>query len=116
MSPSLDSAEAQWQTQLAAMRAALVELKLPPKATNGETTSYVSDIDFDEDDDFTSGNSGDDVWDFISDSEDDLYSSDADEDMWQQFRAELVSEGFSGDVLQKNKVRCPSCSSVLNLS
>ncbi|KAJ9150864.1 Nipped-B-like protein B [Pleurostoma richardsiae] len=30
-------------------------------------------------------------------------SSDADEDMWQQFRAELVSEGFSGDVLQKNK-------------
>jgi antiviral helicase SLH1 len=81
MSPSLDSAEAQWQTQLAAMRAALVELKLPPKATNGETTSYVSDIDFDEDDDFTSGNSGDDVWDFISDSEDDLYSSDADEDL-----------------------------------
>ncbi|RDW63887.1 putative ATP-dependent DNA helicase MER3 [Coleophoma crateriformis] len=81
MSPSaLDSAEAQWQTQLAAMRAALAELKLPPTATNGKSTSYGADIVFDEDEDFTSGNSGDDVWDFISESEEDLYSSDQDED------------------------------------
>jgi antiviral helicase SLH1 len=81
MSPTtLDTAEAQWQTQLAAMRAALADLKLPQKE-NQETLSYGSDIAFDEDDDFTSGNSGDDVWDFISDSDEALYSSDPNEDL-----------------------------------
>ena len=81
MPPSLDSAEAQWQTQLAAMRAALAELKLPHKDENGKSASYAPDIDFVEDEDFTSGNSGDDVWDFISDDEEDLYSSDLNEDL-----------------------------------
>jgi antiviral helicase SLH1 len=81
MSPTaLDTAEAQWQTRLAAMRAALADLKLPQKV-NRETLSYGSDIAFDEDDDFTSGNSGDDVWDFISDSDEALYSSDFNEDL-----------------------------------
>ncbi|KAG0650299.1 Meiotically up-regulated 81 [Hyphodiscus hymeniophilus] len=75
----LDSAEAQWQTQLAAMRAALAELKLPAKSTNGESSAYGSELNFDEDDEFTSSNSGDDVWDFISDSEDDAWSSDPNE-------------------------------------
>jgi antiviral helicase SLH1 len=80
MAPAtLDSAEAQWQMQLAAMRAALAELKLPLKS-DGEV-SYGSDIAFDEEEDFTSGNSGDDVWDFISDSEEDLYSSGPSEDV-----------------------------------
>jgi antiviral helicase SLH1 len=76
MAPAaLDSAEAQWQTQFAAMRAALAELKLP--TTNVDTlSSYGSDFNF-SDEDFTSGNSGDDVWDFISSSEDELWSSDA---------------------------------------
>jgi antiviral helicase SLH1 len=80
MSPSLDSAEAQWQTQLAAMRAALAELKLPSKDMNEESTFYSPNIDFVEDEDLTSGNSGDDVWDFISDDED-LYGSDVDENL-----------------------------------
>jgi antiviral helicase SLH1 len=76
---TLDSAEAQWQTQFAAMRAALADLKLPPTTSNSVTDGYGPDIDFD-DDEFTSGNSGEDVWDFIEDSEDDLWSSDYNDD------------------------------------
>ncbi|KAK7927081.1 Sec63 Brl domain-containing protein [Apiospora marii] len=71
---STSEAEAQWRAQFEAMKLALAELKLP----NGSSDSHrgsVDDFDLD-DDDFTSGNSGDDVWDFISDSEEDLYSSD----------------------------------------
>ncbi|KAB8290439.1 hypothetical protein EYC80_010871 [Monilinia laxa] len=79
-SSTLDSAEVQWQAQLAAMKNALAELNLPPKSTNGESRSYDIDVDFDDDDEFTSGNSGDDVWDFISDEDDDLSSSDINED------------------------------------
>jgi len=63
--------EAQWRAQFAAMKSALADLKLPTQYQNSEATSL--DID---DEEFTSGNSGDDVWDFISDTEDDLYSSD----------------------------------------
>lgn len=81
MSPSLDSAEAQWQTQFAAMRAALAELRLPPKDMSNGSASYSSDINFIEDEGFTSGNSGDDVWDFISDDEEDSYGSDFNEDL-----------------------------------
>lgn len=71
----LDAAEAEWLAQLAAMRAALADLKLPSPQADGQTKIYGSDIDLNEDD-FTSGNSGDDVWDFISDSEEDQFSSD----------------------------------------
>lgn len=99
MSPTLDSAEAQWQTQLAAMRAALTELKLPPKDMNEESTFYVPDINFDEDEDPTSGNSGDDVWDFISDEDDDLYGSDLSE--------ELIPDAEVGDYgPQWLKIKC----------
>jgi antiviral helicase SLH1 len=77
-SSSMDAAEAQWREQLASMRAALADLKLP--ATNLDAAPYGSDIDFD-DEEFTSGNSGDDVWDFIGESEEDLYSSDPSEDV-----------------------------------
>jgi antiviral helicase SLH1 len=75
-SPALDSAEAQWVMQLAAMKAALADLKLPPATGDGHSTINGSDIDWDEDE-FSSGNSGDDVWDFISDSEEDFYSNDS---------------------------------------
>jgi len=88
MAPStLDSAEAHWQAQLAAMKTALADLKLPKNTTHGEVDSYGSDIDF-HDEGFTSGNSGDDVWDFISDSEEDLYSSDLNEDLTPESEAE----------------------------
>ena len=82
MSPAaLESAEAKWREQLAAMRAALADLKLPAKSANGVASTYGSEYSFDEDDDFTSGNSGDDVWDFISDSEGDVYSSEPYDDL-----------------------------------
>ncbi|KAI0482462.1 Sec63 Brl domain-containing protein [Xylariaceae sp. FL0804] len=73
-SASMSEAEAQWRAQFAAMKTALEELNLFGK---GGSAVPNSDADFDlEDEDFTSGNSGDDVWDFISDTEEDLYSSD----------------------------------------
>jgi antiviral helicase SLH1 len=81
MSPTaLDTAEAQWQAQLAAMKSALAELKLPPKSTNGEVELYDIDLDFDDDDDEITGSSGDDVWDFISDDDGDLSGSDFNDD------------------------------------
>jgi antiviral helicase SLH1 len=116
MSPSLDSAEAQWQTQLADMRAALAELKLPLKDMNGEPASYAPDIDFVEDEHFSSGNSGDDVWDFISDNEEDLYSSDFNEDLipdadvksysseWLKIKCSSLAarkQGLSGEELEQ---------------
>jgi antiviral helicase SLH1 len=95
MSPTaLDSAEAQWQTQLAAMRAALADLKLPPKSANGEFNTYGFEFNFDEDDEFTSSSSGDDVWDFISDSEKDVYSSDPNENLIPDASANVNSQGY----------------------
>ncbi|TVY15045.1 putative helicase [Lachnellula arida] len=115
MSPAaLDSAEARWQTQLAEMRAALADLKLPP--TNAASLPYGSDIEYDEEEDFTSGNSGDDVWDFISDVEDDFDSSDFNEDQipdataagygpqWLKSKCLMFAsrkEGLSGEDLQE---------------
>jgi len=79
MSPAtLDFAEAQWQMQLASMKAALSELKLPQKESFN-VSGYGSDILFDDDEELTSGNSGDDVWDFITDSDEYLESNDIDE-------------------------------------
>lgn len=73
----MSEAEAQWRAQFTAMKTALAELKLPSKH-GAQETSYAAEFDLDED--FTSGNSGDDVWDFISDDDEDLYSSDFVED------------------------------------
>ncbi|KAI1409101.1 Sec63-domain-containing protein [Hypoxylon sp. FL1857] len=74
MSSSMSEAEARWREQFAAMKTALADLKLPGKHHPIESELG---LDFDlDDDDFTSGNSGDDIWDFIDDSEEDLYSSD----------------------------------------
>lgn len=70
MAPSsVTDAEAQWLAQVAAMKAAIAELKLPSHAPNGDTTASSAGED---DDDFDlSSVSGEthDVWDFISDSE-----------------------------------------------
>lgn len=72
MPPSVTEAEAQWLAQVAAMKAAIAELKLaqPTQAPNGGS-SFGGGVDG-EDDDFdlssTSGGARD-VWDFISDSE-----------------------------------------------
>ncbi|KAI1107470.1 Sec63-domain-containing protein [Jackrogersella minutella] len=73
-SASMSEAEARWREQFAAMKSALADLKLSKKHHPVEEKL---DVEFGlDDDDFTSGNSGDDVWDFIDDSEEDLYSSD----------------------------------------
>ncbi|KAI8635282.1 Sec63 Brl domain-containing protein [Xylariaceae sp. FL1651] len=76
-SSSMSEAEAQWRAQFQAMKSALAELKLPDQAQSSER-AFATGLDFD-DEEFTPGNSGDDVWDFISDT-DDLYSSDFIED------------------------------------
>ncbi|KAF2135721.1 uncharacterized protein K452DRAFT_260242 [Aplosporella prunicola CBS 121167] len=74
MSPSIENAESQWLAQLAEMRAAIAELKLPQK--DGGTPTYGDDIDVDEDD-FSGTASGDDIWDLISDeASEEYYSSD----------------------------------------
>ncbi|POS78392.1 activating signal cointegrator 1 complex subunit 3 [Diaporthe helianthi] len=70
MAPStVTDAEAQWLAQVAAMKAAIAELKLPSHAPNGDITA--SSAGEDEDDFDLSSVSGEthDVWDFISDSE-----------------------------------------------
>ena len=79
MASSVSEAEAQWRAQFTAMKTALAELKLPSKHAAKEA-NFVDEFDLDEED-FSSGNSGDDVWDFISDDEEDLYSSDLVEDV-----------------------------------
>lgn len=68
MSPSsATDAEKQWLAQVAAMKAAIAELRLPNQSLNGDSL-----IDDQDDEDFGwSSASGDahDVWDFISDAE-----------------------------------------------
>lgn len=73
MSPSVDTAQSQWLEQLAAMRAAIAELKLPQSSDQADI--YGHDIVID-DDDLSGTASGDDIWDLISDTEDEEYSSD----------------------------------------
>lgn len=69
MSPSsVNEAEAQWLGQVAAMKAAIAELKLPDKTPNGDR-AYDDDQDDDDFDLSSAGPGPHDVWDFISDSE-----------------------------------------------
>jgi len=77
-SSSLDSAEEQWKAQLAAMRAAIADMKLPSKSTNDEH-SFDYNIPYIEDIDSTSASSADDIWDLSSDAEN-QDSSDANDD------------------------------------
>ncbi|KAI5866624.1 Sec63-domain-containing protein [Durotheca rogersii] len=74
-SSSMSEAEARWLEQVAAMKTALAGLQLPGNPQSIEDELGLLDVDF-NDDDYTSGNSGDDLWDFIDD-DDDLYSSDS---------------------------------------
>lgn len=66
--PSVTDAEAQWLAQVAAMKAAIAELKLPSHAPNGDTTASSAGEDDGFDLSSVSGETHD-VWDFISDSE-----------------------------------------------
>ncbi|KAK4495640.1 hypothetical protein PRZ48_012908 [Zasmidium cellare] len=73
MSPSTDMAAAQWLEQLAAMRAAIADLKLPQ--TNGDTDK-TPDLDVDEDD-LSAFSGSDDIWDLISDEDYDEFSEES---------------------------------------
>ena len=73
---SIAATESQWLSQLAAMRQAIADLKLPRDPPH-ESISYGSDIDLDIDDDYSSPGTNDDVWDVIS--SDDETSDDLDE-------------------------------------
>lgn len=93
MSPSLESAEAQWLTQLRAMREAIADLKLDQQ--NGDVRPYGQDLLVD-DDDFTGGSGSDDIWDLISNEEGEIYSSDyidGEEDSVPQIGADGASCG-----------------------
>ncbi|PWY77709.1 DEAD/DEAH box helicase [Aspergillus eucalypticola CBS 122712] len=62
------SVESQWLAQLAAMRQAIADLKLPQDPA--KDTSYGSDLDLDFDEDYSSpGTADDDIWDIISSDE-----------------------------------------------
>lgn len=78
MPSTAEAAASQWLEQLAAMRAAIAELKLPE--TNGEpqnTAADDADLDWDLDDDDLSPASGDDIWDLISEEEQDSFSEES---------------------------------------
>lgn len=78
MPSTSEAAASQWLEQLAAMRAAIAELKLPE--TNGEPQNMAADdadLDWDLDDDDLSPASGDDIWDLISEEEQDSFSEES---------------------------------------
>ncbi|KAK1020708.1 putative steryl acetyl hydrolase mug81, partial [Friedmanniomyces endolithicus] len=78
MSSSAETAASQWLEQLAAMRAAIAELKLPQ--TNGDSTNdgYKPSGDIDVDDDDLSPTSPlDDIWDLISEDDEEEYSEES---------------------------------------
>lgn len=74
MSPSLETAESQWLSQLTAMRQAIAELKLDDQSNNKDQ-AYGRDIAGD-DDDLTGTSGSDDLWNAFSDETDSSYSSD----------------------------------------
>jgi len=64
----VDVSESQWLVQLAAMREAIADLKLP-KDPASEQLTYGSDLELDLDDDYSSPGTVDDIWDVISSDE-----------------------------------------------
>ncbi|OJJ88636.1 RNA helicase SLH1 [Aspergillus glaucus CBS 516.65] len=72
----VDASESQWLVQLAAMREAIADLKLP-KDPAPEQLTYGSDLELDLDDDYSSPGTVDDIWDVIS--SDDETSDDLDD-------------------------------------
>lgn len=77
MSPSADNAASLWLEQLAAMRAAIADLKLPQ--TNGDSQSHHDNPDIDDDDDLSPASPVDDIWDLISEDDEEQYSEESEE-------------------------------------
>lgn len=76
MSPSADTAASQWLEQLAAMRAAIAELKLPQTNGDSKDVTYENDYGLDEDD-LSPASGSDDIWDLISDEDEDDFSEES---------------------------------------
>jgi antiviral helicase SLH1 len=76
MSPSADTAASQWLEQLAAMRAAIADLKLPQTNGDSKDASYGDDYGLD-DDDLSPASGSDDIWDIISDEDEDDFSEES---------------------------------------
>lgn len=76
MSPSADTAASQWLEQLAAMRAAIAELKLPQTNGISKDASYDDDYGLDNDD-LSPASGSDDIWDIISDEDEDDFSEES---------------------------------------
>lgn len=87
MSPSADTAASQWLEQLAAMRAAIAELKLPQTNGNSKDASYDDDYGLD-DDDLSPASGSDDIWDIISDEDEDDFSEESVEPAFAYQQAE----------------------------
>ena len=91
MSPSADDATSRWLEQLAAMRAAIADLKLPQ--INGEALDYKHDQELGLDDDDLSPASGsDDIWDLISDDEEEFS-----EESLEPADTNIPVDGFGGE-------------------
>lgn len=89
-SDTADSAEAQWLAQLAAMRAAIADLKLSSPQYGDKELHFPEESDLDEN--YSAISSGDEIWDFITD-ESDYYSSDA-LDGWRDDEAGPSGQGY----------------------
>jgi antiviral helicase SLH1 len=73
MSPSLETAESEWLSQLAAMRAAISELNLSKSESN--TPFYGQDL-LSDDEDIVPIQGNDDLWDLISEISEEAYTSE----------------------------------------
>ena len=76
MSPSADTAASQWLEQLATMRAAIAELKLPKTNGDSKDLSYENDYDLD-DDDLSPASGSDELWDIISHEDENDFSEES---------------------------------------
>ncbi|OQD89494.1 hypothetical protein PENANT_c002G02253 [Penicillium antarcticum] len=105
---NISATESQWLSQLAAMRQAIADLKLPQEFPQ-EPIGYGSDIDLDLDDDYSSPGTVDDVWDIIS--SDDETSDDTDDlDRFDEFPIEqesLYNRAWLEDKCQDLAIRSP---------
>jgi antiviral helicase SLH1 len=112
MSPSLDTAESQWLSQLTAMRAAIAELDLPNEYQGGFEYGKGIIVDNDEPLNLTSV---DDLWDLISDVSEEVITSD-DQDVFPVAAKEHASAtiGYDRIWLQEQCAKVAKRNSGLN--
>ncbi|KAK5127281.1 hypothetical protein LTR08_004459 [Meristemomyces frigidus] len=92
MSSTTDMAASQWIEQLAAMRAAIAELKIPQANGDSEGYQYGGEIELDEDE-LSPASPTDDIWDFISEDEEEDYSEESLEPAGTDFPSLVAAVG-----------------------